>query len=219
MRALLLMLVLLNAAYFAWSYYSSGLASAESHLVNQQIKPEAVRLLTPAQVAVARSESSKTVACMEWGGFNAADAAKVDEALAPLALGGRLSQRRAEETASWWVYMPPQANRPAAVLKAAELKRLGVDDYFIVQDDAKSQFTLSLGVFRTEEAARKRLEQLRTRNVRTAQVGQRATAIQRVYYEVRAVDEATSAKLTALSQGFPGTELKECGKAATTAAQ
>jgi hypothetical protein len=94
------------------------------------------------------------------------------------------------------------------------LKRLGVEDFFIVQDDAKSQFTVSLGVFRSEDAARKRLEQLRGRNVRTAQVGQRATSIQRVYYEVRAVDEATGAKLAELSKGFPGTELKECGKAA-----
>jgi hypothetical protein len=115
--------------------------------------------------------------------------------------------------------MPPQASRAAAVQKTAELKRLGIDDYFIVQDDAKAQFTLSLGVFRSEEAARKRMEQLRARNVRTAQVGRRATAVQRVYYEVRAVDDATGAKLTELSKVFPGTELKECGKSATTAAQ
>lgn len=213
MRALLLVMVLLNVGFFAWSYYLSGLASAESHLVNQQIKPEAVRLLSPAQVAAARAEAPKTVACLEWGGLNVADAARADEALAALALGPRLSQRRADETAAWWVFMPPQASRPAAIQKVAELKRLGVEDYFIVQDEAKSQFTVSLGVFRTEDAARKRLEQLRARNVRTAQVGQRATAVQRVYYDVRAVDEATNARLTELSRGFPGTELKECGKA------
>ena len=39
-----------------------------------------------------------------------------------------------------------------------------------------------------------------------------ATAMQRVVYEVRAVDDAALARLNGLKAAWPGTDLKECGK-------
>jgi hypothetical protein len=66
-------------------------------------------------------------------------------------------QRRTEETAGWWVFIPAQkvANRARRALrKAAELRNLGVEDYFIVQEEGQHRWALSLGVFRTEDAAR-----------------------------------------------------------------
>jgi hypothetical protein len=181
--------------------------------VQQQLNREAVRLLTPEDVAALRRDAPKVVACMVLGSFNLGDTDKVDALLAPLALGSRLSQHRIEETAAWWVFMPPQAGREGAQKKVAELRRLGVEDYFIIQDDPKLQFAISLGVFRSEDSARSRLEELRGRGVRTAQVGRRATPVQRLSYEIRSVDEPLAAKLKELGAGFPGAELKECAKA------
>jgi len=115
-----------------------------------------------------------------------------------------------DETATWWVFMPPQGSRQAATIKTAELKGLGIEDYFIVQEDPNVRFAISLGVFRTEEAARNRLEELRSKGVRSAQVRARDTQVQKTWFQVRDVPEAVVAKLNELREGFPGSELKDC---------
>lgn len=236
MRTVFFLLVLANLAFFAWSYLGSH-ASGEAQLVDQQLNPQAIRLLTPEQRAALAAERTKptppppaptpqpapptspppppapkvvVTACMELGAFNLADVPRVEQALEPLALGARLSQRHAEEIAGYWVFIPPQSGRQAANRKAAELKKLGVDDFFIVQEDSKFRYSISLGIFKTEDAAKSRLEQLRAKGVRTGRVGARETTVQKVYFVVREVPDALAAKLNELRQGFPGTELKEC---------
>ena len=210
MRIVLLLLVLVNLGYYAWSQFWQSPGSGDAHLVEQQVNREAIRILKPGQVEAARRDAPKVTACMELGAFNLVDVPKLDEQLAPL--GNRVSQRRVDDTANWWVFMPPQGGREGAQKKVAELKRLGIEELFVLQDDPKAPFAISLGVFRSEESARNRLEQLRERGVRTAQVGRRPTAVQRVVYEIRAVDDETANRLAALKAAWPGTDLKECAK-------
>jgi hypothetical protein len=150
------------------------------------------------------------LACVEWGSFSPQDAARAEQRLEPLALGARLAQFRGEETAGWWVFIPPQPNRAAAQKKAAELRKLGVDDYFVVQEDGKLRWSLSLGVYRTEEAARARLDALRARGVRSAQVGRRETRVPKVWFQVRSVDAALNARLQEMAREFEGATLHDC---------
>jgi cell division septation protein DedD len=150
------------------------------------------------------------LACVEWGSFSAQDAARAEKRLEPLALGARLAQFRGDESATWWVFIPPQPNRAAAQKKAAELKKLGVEDYFVVQDEGKLRWSLSLGVFRTEEAARARLEALRARGVRSAQVGRRETRVPKVWFQVKGVDAALNARLQEIAREFEGATLHDC---------
>jgi hypothetical protein len=200
--------------------------------MEQQLNPQEIRLLSSEQVAKLAAERAKQAAdhpktppkslvapCMELGGFNPGDVAQVQKALEPLALGNRLSQRRAEEIASYWVFMPPLRNRQAANLKATELRKLGVEDFFIVQEDPKLRFAISLGVFKTEEAANTRLAALRKKSIRSARVGPRETSVQKVYFSVREVPEALGAKLEELRQSFEGTELKDCSAGERRAAK
>ena len=225
MRIAFFLLLLVNLGYFAWSNFGPGAASDEKQLVDQQVNPQAIRLLGPEQVATLAAERLKQVpqraktppapkptiaACLEFGAFNLADVPRAEQALQPLGLGARLAQRRTDEVASYWVFIPPQGTRQAANRKFAELKKLGVEDFFIVQEDSKFRFAISLGIFKTEEAAKARLAELRERGVRTAQVVPRETPIQRVHFIIRDVPEALSAKLAEVRQGFPGTELKAC---------
>jgi hypothetical protein len=209
MRTLFFLLLLANVVFFAYGRFGNALFPGESQLLQQQINPEAIKVLGPAPKAVP-AKREQTVACLEWGAFLGGETARAEEMLAPLALGAKLAQRHVDETATWWVYMPPQGSRQAATVKTAELKRLGIEDYFIVQEDPKFRFAISLGVFRTREAATNRLDQLRAKGVRTAQVGARDTQVQKVWLQVRDVPEAVAAKLNELKQGLPGSELKEC---------
>ena len=232
MRTAFLVLLLANLGLFAWWRYGSPPdAAADPAPLARQIEPEKLKIVAPKDlpppappkpVAAVKPEpapppsASPPVAlkCMEWGSFTIADAPRAEKTLEPLALGARLAQRRTEETAGWWVFIPAQARIPnarqAALKKAAELRALGVEDYFIVQEEGQHRWALSLGVFRTEEAARARLEVLRTQGVRSAVVGARETVVPKVWLQVRGVDPALEAKLKELAVQIESTELRAC---------
>ncbi len=228
MRTVFFLLLSANLGFLAWSYFG-GRGSTEAQLMEQQLNPQAITLLGPEQLSALAAERAKQVAarpkpppppspppkvavaaCLELGAFNPGEVARVQQVLEPLELGPRLSRRRVQEFASYWVFMPPQGSRQAANRKSAELKKLGVEDFFVVQEDPKFQLAISLGVFKTEEAAQARLVELRNKGVRTARVAPRETPVQKIYFTVREVPEALASRLNELRQGFPGSELKDC---------
>jgi hypothetical protein len=228
-RIVLLLLLAVNLALFGWwQYYAPAEGASDPEPARRQVNPEKIRLLEgkelKALASSARPGASTTAgaapavaapagparACIEWGGFAVAEAPKAEQALAPLALGTRLAQRRSEETAGWWVFIPPQGNRAGAQKKTAELKSLGIEEYFVLQDEGKMRWAISLGVFSSEEAARKRLEDLRVRGVRSAQTGERDTQVAKVWFQLRAPDAALQAKFRETAQAYPGTEIRDC---------
>jgi hypothetical protein len=231
-RAAFLILVLANVGFFAWWRYGSPTdAAADAAPLSRQIDPEKLKVVaakdlpppSPAKpVAVIKPEPPPqpasppmTLKCLEWGSFTLTDAPRAEKTLEPLGLGPRLAQRRTEETAGWWVFIPAQkvANpRQAALRKAAELRNLGIEDYFIVQEEGQHRWALSLGVFRTEEAARARLGVLRAQGVRTATVGARETVVPKVWLQVKGVDPALEAKLKELTVQVESTELRACAE-------
>jgi hypothetical protein len=229
MRALFLLVVLGNIAFFAWArYIAPAEATIDTAPLGRQINPEKLTILGPGELPAAlpkppavppgapgpvtaapATAPSAPVACMEWGSFTLVDAPKAEKALEPLLLSGRIEQRRTEEKAGWWVFIPSQGNRPTALKKAAELKKLGVNDYFVVQDE-EFRWALSLGVFRTAEAARTRLLALRAQGVRSAQVGPREMMVPKVWLQMKGIDAATEARLKEVARQVDGSELRNC---------
>jgi len=228
-RTAFLILLLVNVGFFAWWRYGSPPdAAADPAPLARQIDPEKLKVVAPKDlppptpvkpVAAIRAEPPPpppvpvALKCLEWGSFTLTDAPRAEKTLEPLSLGPRLSQRRTEETAGWWVFIPAQkaANpRQAALRKASELRSLGIEDYFIVQEEGQHRWALSLGVFRTEEAARARLGTLRAQGVRTATVGARETVVPKVWLQVKSVDPALEAKLKELTVQVESTELRNC---------
>lgn len=232
MRLLFLLLVLGNVAFYAWWRYVAPPEAGDAAPLARQIEPDKLKVVSPedlpppsplrkpvapqapmapmAPVAAAPAAPAQPVACMEWGSFTLADAARAEKALEPLALGERVAQRRSEEVAGWWVFIPSQRNRQAAIRKAVELKTLGITEYFIMQEEGPYRWALSLGVFRSEEAARARLERLRALGVRTARVGARDTLVPRVWVQVKSVDAPLQSKLKEIARQLEGSELREC---------
>lgn len=229
MRTAFFILALANVVFFAYALVGGGMdASGDAHIVGQQLNPEKIRLLAPDQVTALtrkpeapkpdvpkpdapKTETAKAAgACLEWGAMLGGDAARAAQALEPLGLGARLTQRKLEEVAGYWVYIGPLASRQAATQKTGELKRLGVEDYFVVPDDPKWRNAISLGVFKTEDAAKARLEALRARGVKTATSGARDTPLSKTYFQVRDANATLTSKLNELKQGFAGTEVREC---------
>jgi hypothetical protein len=213
---LFLLLLFANLALYAWARFGVPAEAADPAPQSRELAPEKLKVVAPAYLpapSAAKKPASipaSAVSCLEWGSFTLADAPRAEQALEPLSLGPRLAQRRAEEVAGWWVFIPSQRNRQGAVRKAAELKALGIDEYFIVQEEGEHRWALSLGVFRSEEAAQARLAALRAQGVRTARVGPRETVVPKVWLQVKSVDAALQARLKEISRQVEGSELKEC---------
>lgn len=216
MRLAFLLLVLANVAFFAWSrYYSPTEAAPDSSPLARQIQPDKLKIVPPGELPPAPPQKPAAPppvvsGCLEWGSFTLADYPRAEKVLEPLALGSRLSSRRSEETAGWWVFIPPRGSRQGAIRKASELKALGVEDYFIVVDEGESRWALSLGVYRSEEAAQARLAVLRAQGVRSALVAPRETVVPKVWLQVKGIDPALEARLKDIARQVEGSELKSC---------
>ena len=217
MRLVFLALVLANVAFFAWSrHYAPDKAGGEPNPLARQVDPEKLGIVPPAQPLPPQPApkpaalAPSSIACLEWGSFTVNDYPRAQKALEPLGLGNRLAQRRTEEVAGWWVHIPSQGSRQAALRKSGELKALGVEDYFIVAEDGEWRWALSLGVYRTEEAAHARLAGLRAQGVRTAVVAPRETVVPKVWLQVKGIDPGMEARLRDIAKQIEGSELRSC---------
>lgn len=157
--------------------------------------------------AAAATTKPGTTACLEWGDFSGPDLVRATAVLSTMQLPGKLNQRQVERDRGYWVYFPPLRNKAAVNHKIAEIKALGITDYFVVQGSGRWQYAISLGVFKTKEAAQNYLHGLHGRGVHTARVGERASKLKATLFMLDGVDAATVANLTALQKDFPGTEL------------
>ena len=202
MRAVFLALLAANLLFFAWSRYYSADETAADGVVLKRSDPDKLKIVPAA--------SAGASGCLEWGSFTAAESPRAEKALEPLALGPRLGQRRTEETAGWWVFIPSQGSRPGAFRQAAELKALGINDFFVMGEETDTPWALSLGVFRSERAAAARLASLRELGVRNALVGKRDTVVPRIWLQVKGIDPALEARLKDIARQAEGSELRPC---------
>lgn len=226
MKWLFWLLLLVSLAFFAlmqWggAWTNNGMQSSPP------FNAERIKLLTPASAPPATPTSPAiqpsppatppsphaAAACMEWGDFSGNDLARAAAALDKLKLGDRLAQRKVEHASGYWVYISTLKTRANADKKVAQLKALGVEEYFIVQEAGKWRNAISLGIFKTEDAAQKFLESLKGKGVKSATVGERMSKFTLTVFVLKNPDAGTTAKVVALQNEFPGSELKAttCG--------
>lgn len=174
--------------------------------------PAAAKVQAVSTASDAGKPAAKPVvlACAEIGNFNAEEAKRFSAQLAPLALGRRVTQRPVLEVASHMVYIPPQADKEAAEKKAGELRRLGIDDFFIIQDNSPLRWGISLGVFKMEEAARAHLANLNQKGVRSARIGQRSVSTHLVAFRLRDLDEDSSKAVQKVKAAYARQEMRSC---------
>ena len=166
--------------------------------------PVAAEAVTPAALAI--------VACIEAGSFSPADARRFEAQLAPLQLGERQGRRSVAKTdaTSHIVFIAPQGSREAAERKAAELKSLGVTDYFIMSDNSALKWGISLGVFKSETAARSLLATLGKQGVHSARLAARGAHPSRLAFRFSDTDAATRAAIDTILKPFGGAETRSC---------
>jgi len=164
----------------------------------------------PAPAAKPASAAAKRNApvCLEWGDFSGTDLKRATGVLSSMQLGGKLGQRQVEYSKGYWVYIPPLKNKAAANRRVAQIRKLGISEYFVVQEAGALRYAISLGVFKTREAAQNYLGQLNSKGLRSAKIGERASKLKTTMFILNSVDASIEGKLAATSKDFPGSDLK-----------
>jgi hypothetical protein len=202
MRLVFTVLVLANLALAAYALLLSGQRNPDAALLEQQLNADKVRIIPPPPPAPRRS------ACLEWGTFSDVELAAARRELERLGLAQRAAESRVPVVAGWWVFIPPQASRVEVDRRIAELTALGVTDYFAVEGESSMRNAISLGIFRSEEAAGEFLRGLQARGVRLARMGSREHRVTQTVFVLREPNAQVSAQLAALASRFPGSELR-----------
>jgi hypothetical protein len=195
MRTIVLLLLVANLLLFAYARFDT-LGSGENARLKQQVQPDKIRLLSPQQfAALGPSKMAALVdVCFEWGPFSDAE-------------GRLLSQRRIEVDGAFWVSLGPFPSRGVADKRASELRAQGVGDVSAV-DTGRGQYAVSLGVYRTAQAASARADALSRQGIQTARVEPRPQLGAQTMLVVRDPQQAVVAKLRDLQAQYVGSDLK-----------
>ena len=175
----------------------------------------ALAALNPAAAAASAAPEEKkaeTVACYEVGNFVLADARRFEAAVAPLELGDRQARRNmpGTEISSYIVHIPSQGSKEAADKKTAELRALGVTNYFVMSDNPTMRWAVSLGVFKTEAAAQTQLAMLQKQGVHSARVAPRMSGSKLLAFQFRDISGEVKAQLEDKLKAFPNQEGRSC---------
>jgi hypothetical protein len=207
MRLLFFIFLVINAVAFGYICFAENRFGRDNQLALLQIAPDKMRLLNPGGREPMHKDAARPqpgLVCLEWGGFAGDEGARAAVALGKLALGDKVSQRDTGD--SYWVYIPPMKTPAEADKKTSELKARGVADFYMMQDNDQWRYAISLGVFKTEEAANNYLGQLRQKGVRSAVAAPRGAKSS--LFVIRDPGDAAAAKIAELKVDFPAAQLK-----------
>ena len=204
MRIIFLLVVLANLGFFAYAHYLRPPADGGVDPKKLQIAPEKIRLLNAPKAETARA----AVACIEWGSFAGPAVARADAAIAELALPEAQVQRVVADASGYWVYLPPVKTRGEADKNIARLKGQGITELSLVLDQSPSRYAVSLGLFKSEDAARKLLAAIKEKGVDTAVMEKRDNLLRQVVFYFKEPGQDVVAKLAELRASIPDSAIK-----------
>jgi hypothetical protein len=205
LRLIALSLLLLNGLYWLWSDGSlPGFApeqQTEPLRLNQQIKPEALRLLTPQELRrLEAAPVTRTVTCLQAGPFSEAQGAQLQPLLASTLPAESWTLQTVVAPAQWIVYMGKYASAEDLSKKRSELSTLRIRFETVIEPNL--QYGLSLGSYESQSAANAALQALGRRGIRTARVLQMRAEARSAMLRINNADDALRARLSELDPAF-----------------
>jgi hypothetical protein len=208
-------LLLANIAFAAYLYLhqTQPVASAPNEVNRDGLK--IVSITDSAKAQQDAGEAKKLVqsligaSCLQFT-VKPADAPRAQTAFSAMVLGERISSRNVEEFTRWGVVLPAQKDRKAADTLLASLKKANVKDVSLMADNG-----LSLGIFSSEEAARRVQSELETKNtslVKGISVVPKSPAVKETIFTIREPDPTLIGRVALLQKDFDASALKgiEC---------
>jgi hypothetical protein len=217
LRSFVLLLLLANGVFFAWSqgylaaYGYAPAAPNEPQRLAQQIKPENIQLLQAGDLqpldAQAQTEQAPKV-CLQAGPFDETQTEALRKLLEADLPSGAWQLDAVKQSAQWVIYMGKYASADLQAKKRAELVTLGLQAE-PVSNPALAP-GLSLGTFATQAAANVGLERLKPKGLRTAKVVQAREEGVQTWLKLPSVSEVLQSKLDGLKPALADRPLKNC---------
>lgn len=210
-------LLLVNVGLFA--YFNVNAPKTE--VANKEINPEKLKVLsakdleampkkvaplpeqTPEQLAI----SAQAATCYKWGNFTSTNLPSAQVVLVRLGLDADVNPEPIEQQDKrFWVYYPPLKNAELARLKAEEIKAMGVEELYIVQD-SQWRNAISFGLFSDEQLASSLLTSLQEKGVKGATKALRSPGKSLSSLLIKSVTSDAALELHKIKPEFVGTDL------------
>jgi hypothetical protein len=195
------------------------LTSAQAQAIAQAAAPaetaaeSSAAAEVPAKAAApAAASAAPAVACVETDAFPAFEARRFETRLARLDLGERQTRLTVpfQEVTSHLVYLPPQGGKEGADRRTTELRERGVTNSFVMQGDSPLRWAISLGVFKSEAAARSEAARLTKLGIANVRILPRGPQSQRFAYRFRDIDAEIRNRIVEAGRGLPTAVLHVC---------
>ncbi|MEJ8835688.1 SPOR domain-containing protein [Ramlibacter sp. AN1133] len=216
LRLIVLLLLLANGGYYAWSrgllqpWGVGPLQQSEPQRLQQQIQPEAVRILRPDELQRVQeqvAQGPRPAECLATPMLDEPQLAQLGTALQTWPAGSWRFETVVEPP-RWIVYMGKYADVELLARKRAELRQLGIS--FEAPTNPQLEPGLSLGTYANEPSALQQLDILAAKGVRTARVMQDRPEQRGQRLLLPAVDDALRAHLDELKTALGAKALRPC---------
>jgi hypothetical protein len=219
MKLLVWFLVLLNVGLLV--YFNLDVIVPKPVVADRSITPEKLKILNAEDLAAMPNKVAPTAlpeaapvlasgassSCYKWGNFTKTNLPAAQVVLVRLGLQSVVNQEAiAQEDKRFWVYYPPLKTESLAREKAAEIRALGVQEIFIVQD-SQWRNAISFGLFQDEQLASALLNDLQAKGVKGATKALRSPGKSLSSLLIKAVSADTAIELHKIKPEFLGTDL------------
>ena len=121
----------------------------------------------------------------------------------------RMKQSASGQPSAWWLNVPPQPDRATAEKKMLEIRGRGFADLFIVPEGGANRNAISLGLFKTESAARQRMDAMIKQGVSGLQITPRGGSLA-YQVEIRGDSEVIAIFSRAWAEQLPDVKASFC---------
>lgn len=155
-------------------------------------------------------KTEPVLTCLDLSGFSITDSKSFDEKIKPLSLATRLTRTELAEVATNMVYIPSLGSKDAADKKAAQIRKLGFTEFYVVQDQTAMRWAISMGVFKTPEAAKAHLANLQKKGLKEAKLAPRTVSAAKVNYHLQDLSQEEKQVVEQIKSGFTSVQSHEC---------
>lgn len=223
MKWVFFVLLAANLGLAGYVYVNESSPNPDAQILMQQMNADQIQIVAkrpapipvpPAPPATRAPAVTPTAVlpearvCLEWGDFAAADLPKVQAALDGLALGESVIRTEVSVPSGYWIYLPPRKSKAEMDKKIAELKTLGITEFSPITESGPWRYAVSLGMYRNEDGAKTKLDELQKKGVRSARVGERTQRDTQTAFVISNASAEQAEKLGALAADYSGAQLR-----------
>ena len=217
LRLFVLILILANGLYFAWGaglLRAAGFAPVqqqEPQRLAQQLKPEALRVLTPQEFKRVEAQALADLVpteCLQAGPFDDAQVGVLRHALELALAPGTWQLEPVTVPERWIVYMGKFANAEGLAKKREELAAMRLVPQSLT--NPALEIGLSLGNFDNQTAAGAELAKLNLRGIRTAKVILEHPQGRQTQLKLPALTNELKGRLNDIKVALSGKPLRNC---------